>query len=213
MVGPFLLAALLAGYAGSVVVSTAVGLYGLWLLRAGSYGLADVTLYGGDLEARAAALIPRFPDGSSGDVRFPGGLAHAAARLGTAAVLGFVLAFAGAMAHQAGVGGPAFDPLSLLSRPSKVFVEVDGAGERFRLAEVDGVRAAIAHEALTGVRAGAALQVSPHDLMERALAEPEVEAVVFDPGPRQIVVPRSDFARLKLHLPLWQTPVTRVERP
>jgi hypothetical protein len=212
MAFPFLLGALLAGYAGEPMLGALVGAYGLYLFRAGSYGYMDGSLYGSELEHGAGALVPRFPDGSTGWVRFPGSLLHVVLRLGATMLLGFLLAFTGAMAHQAGLGGEAFDPLPLLSRPSKVFVLVGGEGERFSLTEVEGKRAAVAHTDWEAVRAGPALQLSPHDLLERALADPEVEAVLFDPGKLQFVVRRAEFNDLKLRLPLWQTPVMRLEK-
>jgi hypothetical protein len=103
--------------------------------------------------------------------------------------------------------------LALLSRPSKVFVAVAGEGTGFAVSELDGAGTAVARTSWEAVPAGAVLQLSPHDAVERAIDDPRVEAIVFDPGPERIVVRRSDFARLKLHLPLWPTAPQRVVKP
>jgi hypothetical protein len=213
-VAPFLLLALAAGISGTPAGGVVAGLYGLYLVRAGSYGWLDAHLYGDELEAGAGALIPRFPDGSAGRVRFPGGLGHAAARLGSAAVLGFCLAFAGFAVHGAdgGSGGSFADTLSLLSRPSTAYVVLGGEGNRFALTDVGGARAAVAYTSWEALPPGPAVQLSPHDAFERALEDPAAEAVVFDPGREQIVVGREDFLRMKLHLPLWPSPDKRLEK-
>lgn len=212
MVVPFLGLAFAAGLAGTPAGGVVAGLYGLYLVRAGSYGWADGQLYGEEFETGAGALIPRFPDGSEGRVRFPGGLGHAVGRLGLAAVLGFGFAFAGFVVHGAGEGGSTEDTLSLLSRPSTAYVALAGDGTGFARSVVGGARAAVAYTTWEAAPPGPVMQLSPHDALERAFDDAEIEVLVFDPGTEQIAVQREDFLYLKERLPLWPSAGKRLEK-
>jgi hypothetical protein len=212
MVLPLLAGALLAGFSGTIV-AVIVGVYGLYLVRAGSYGWADALLYGSQLEVGAADRIPRFADRSDVRVRFPGGILHAAVRLGVAAVLGLALAFVGIAAGGGRPRGPA--PLSdveVLSRAKVAYFPVDPDTARWRIEEVDGARSAIGYTEWEHVPPGPAEQLSPQAAFERALQDPGLEVVVLDPGPGRMIVRRAEFERMRLHLPPWPTPANPVTK-
>lgn len=203
--GLFVLGAAIAGVFGSVVIGIATIMYGLSLLRAGSYGWIDGLLYGSELEETSSRWLPRHLDGGEARVRFPSGFLHAFVRIGLCVTLGGMFSLVGmsvhhARAHRGAEGGT----LSLLSRPSAVYLpKAPGGGWKYL--DVHGVHAVVAYTEWEILPAGAAERMSPRDAFIRVTDDAQAKGIVFDPGPMSIVVERSDFKPYRLHLPMWPT--------
>lgn len=215
MVAPFLALAALAG-TGSVPLLMVTGLYGLHLVRAGSYGFADGMVYGSELEAVFRDRLPHHPGGdvAKETVRFPAGIVHGIGRIAVAGTFGFALALAvNVLVPAMSDREPSDEAIEeLLSRPKMVWMRLAPGSEAWATTAVDGSRAASAYTSWDALPPGNAIQISPHDAFERALSDPSIEAIQFDPGPEAIVVKKSQFEDFKLRLPPWSTPVKVVNK-
>ncbi len=215
---PALLGGLFAG-GGSALLGAVALAYLLWLLREGSYGWLDGSLFGDELETAAARWTPRHPDGQ-GFVKFPAGFGHAAARLALASLALLVGAGVGAVL-SAGRGGVPGGDEALLGRVQGLYVALEpggggvdaGVGVALRVVDVKGKRALVGYQALEAAPSGPLVRASPVELFQALAGEPRVEVLIIDPGPQEQVVPRSDFARLRLTLPGWRAEWKRFEKP